>query len=228
MISFIGGTGPEGRGLALRFAIIGQQVFLGSRDPQRGVAAASDVRALLPQNYPHTSVMGGANEQAARMGDIVFIAVPYSAQKDTLTELEPQLRGKVIVNVVAPLAFVKGSAQALPVEAGSAAEEARDLLPESSVVGAFHNLSAIDLLMPMQGLDCDVVVCGDDPDAKAKVMALAESIKGVRAVNGGALVNSRYVEHLTSLLININRIYKAHSSIRITGIDSPPAQLPWV
>ena len=72
--------------------------------------------------------------------------------------------------------------------------------------------------MPMQPLDCDVVVCGDDPEAKAKVMELAESIKGVRAVNGGALVNSRYVEHLTSLLININRIYKAHSSIRITGI----------
>ena len=218
MISFIGGTGPEGRGLALRFAIIGEQIFLGSRDPQRGVAAATDVRALLPQNYPATSVMGGANEQAAQMGDIVFIAVPYSAQKDTLTELEEHLRGKVIVNVVAPMVFVKGSARALPVEAGSAAEEARDLLPESSVIGAFHNLSAIDLLMPMQPLDCDVVVCGDDPEAKAKVMELAESIKGVRAVNGGALVNSRYVEHLTSLLININRIYKAHSSIRITGI----------
>ena len=78
MISFIGGTGPEGRGLALRFAIIGEQIFLGSRDPQRGVTAAADVRVLLPQNYPATSVMGGANEQAAQMGDIVFIAVPYS------------------------------------------------------------------------------------------------------------------------------------------------------
>ena len=218
MISFIGGTGPEGRGLALRFAIIGEHIFLGSRDPQRGVAAAADVRTLLPQNYPSDSVMGGTNEEAAQVGDIVFIAVPYSAQKDTLVELEMHLRGKVIVNVVAPMAFVKGSARALPVEAGSAAEEARDLLPESSVIGAFHNLSAIDLLMPMQGLDCDVVVCGDDPEGKAKVMELAESIKGVRAVNGGALVNSRYVEHLTSLLININRIYKAHSSIRITGI----------
>ena len=218
MISFIGGTGPEGRGLALRFAIIGEQIFLGSRDPQRGVDSASDVRALLPRNYPETSVMGGSNEDAAKMGDIVFIAVPYFAQEQTLNQLEPHLRGKVIVNVVAPLAFVKGSAQALPVPAGSAAEEARDLLPESSVVGAFHNLSAIDLLIPMRALDCDVVVCGDDPDAKAKVMQLAESIKGVRAVNGGALVNSRYVEHLTSLLININRIYKAHSSIRITGI----------
>lgn len=218
MISFIGGTGPEGRGLALRFAIIGEQVFLGSRDSQRAVAAAADVRALLSANYPDSTVMGGTNEQAARLGDIVFISVPYSAQKDTLTELEPHLRGKVIVNVVAPLAFIKGSAQALPVPAGSAAEEARDLLPESPVVGAFHNLSAIDLLMPLLGLDCDVVVCSDDPDAKAKVMELAQCIKGVRAVNGGALVNSRYVEHLTSLLININRIYKAHSSIRITGI----------
>ena len=218
MISFIGGTGPEGRGLALRFAIVGEQVFLGSRDPQRGVAAATDVRALLPGTYPPQTVLGGDNEQAARMGDIVFIAVPYSAQWDTLTELEPHLRGKVIVNVVAPLVFSKGSAQALPVEAGSAAEEARDLLPESSVVGAFHNLSAIDLLIPLRPLECDVVVCGDDREAKQKVMALAESIKGVRAVDGGALVNSRYVEHLTSLLININRIYKAHSSIRITGI----------
>ena len=163
--------------------------------------------------------MGGTNEEAAQMGDIVFIAVPYSAQKDTLVELEMHLRGKVIVNVVAPMAFVKGSARALPVEAGSAAEEARDLLPESSVIGAFHNLSAIDLLMPMQPLDCDVVVCGDDPRGEGQGDgAGGKSIKGVRAVNGGALVNSRYVEHLTSLLININRIYKAHSSIRITGI----------
>ena len=218
MISFIGGTGPEGRGLALRFAIIGEQVFLGSRDPQRGIAAAADVRALLPRNSPAATVTGGANQQAARMGDIVFIAVPYSAQKDTLTDLEPHLRGKVVVNVVAPLAFIKGSAQALPVAAGSAAEEARDLLPESSVVGAFHNLSAVDLLMPLQSLDCDVVVCSDDPDARARVMELAQCIKGVRAVNGGALANSRYVERFTALLININRIYKAHSSIRITGI----------
>ena len=218
MISFIGGTGPEGRGLALRFAMTGEQVFLGSRDPERGVAASVDVRALLPRNYSDQSVMGGINEDAARLGDIVFIAVPYSAHKETLVELEPHLRGKTVVNVVAPLVFVKGSARAVPVEAGSAAEEARDLLPESSVVGAFHNLSAIDLLMPLLALDCDVVVCGDAADARAKVMELAESIKGVRAINGGALVNSRYVEHLTALLININRIYKAHSSIRITGI----------
>lgn len=218
MISFIGGTGPEGRGLALRFAIAGEEVFLGSRDFQRGAAAASDVRALLPQGHPTAGVLGGANEEAAQAGEIVFIAVPYSAQRDTLVALEPYLRGKVVVNVVAPLAFVNGSAQASFVKAGSAAEEARELLPESTVIGAFHNLSAVDLLIPLKPLDCDVVVCGDDPDAKARVMKLAETIEGVRAVNGGALVNSRYVEHLTSLLININRIYKAHSSIRITGI----------
>ena len=218
MISFIGGTGPEGRGLALRFAIIGEHIFLGSRDPQRGVAAAADVRTLLPRNYPSDSVMGGTNEGGCPDGRhrLHRGAVLRPEGHPGRARDAPSRQGHR--ECCGAYGVCEGLGACAAGGGGSAAEEARDLLPESSVIGAFHNLSAIDLLMPMQGLDCDVVVCGDDPEGKAKVMELAESIKGVRAVNGGALVNSRYVEHLTSLLININRIYKAHSSIRITGI----------
>ena len=218
MISFIGGTGPEGKGLALRFAIAGERVFIGSRDADRGLAAAAEVQGLLPAGLSVDSIQGGANEEAAGLGDAVFIAVPYAAHKDTLTKLAATLRGVTVVDVVVPLAFQKGTASATRVEAGSAAEEAAQLLPDSKVVSAFHNISAANLLVPDRSLDCDVIVCSDDASAKTRIMTLAEMILGVRAVDGGGLANSRYVEGLTALLLNINRTYKAHSSIRITGI----------
>ncbi|MQG76987.1 MAG: NADPH-dependent F420 reductase [SAR202 cluster bacterium] len=223
MISFIGGTGPEGKGLALRFAIAGERVFIGSRDAERGLAAATEIQELLPAGLPKDYIRGGANEEAAntgyaQLGDAVFIAVPYAAHKDTLKALTESLKNKVIVDVVVPLAFEKGRASATIVEAGSAAEEAAQILPNSKIVSAFHNISAADLMVPDRSLDCDVIVCSDDDSAKTRIMGLAEMILGVRAVNGGGLANSRYVEDLTALLLNINRTYKAHSSIRITGI----------
>ncbi len=223
MISFIGGTGPEGKGLALRFAIAGERVFIGSRDAERGIAAAADVQELLPAGLPKDSISGGSNEEAAalgvaQLGDAAFIVVPYAAHKDTLKALAASLKGKIVVDVVVPLAFKKGRASTTLVEAGSAAEEAAQLLPDSKVVSAFHNISATDLMVPDRSLDCDVIVCSDDDSAKTRIMSLAEIVLGVRAVNGGGLANSRYVEDLTALLLNINRTYKAHSSIRITGI----------
>ena len=223
MISFIGGTGPEGKGLALRFAIAGERVFIGSREADRGRAAAEEVQGLLPPGLPKDSIRGGTNEEAAglgdaQLGDAVFIAVPYAAHRDTLTDLASSLRGVTVVDVVVPLAFEKGTVSATRVEAGSAAEEAVQLLPDSKVVSAFHNISAADLMVPDRSLDCDVIVCSDDDSAKTRIMALAQMILGVRAVDGGGLANSRYVEDLTALLLNINRTYKAHSSIRITGI----------
>lgn len=214
MIGFIGGTGPEGRGLALRFALAGEKVLIGSRDEGR----ARDAAASISDDAPPGSVEGKANEDVARDSDIVFIAVPYSAQRPTLEGLKNILAGKLIVNVIAPLVFEKGRAGAVRVEAGSAAEEAREILPDSPVVAAFHNISAHELLVPDLSLDTDVIVCSDDSEAKQKVMALAETISGVRAVDGGGLANARYVEDLTALLLNINRIYKAHSMIKIVGI----------
>ena len=214
MIGFIGGTGPEGRGLALRFAMAGRAVMIGSRDHGRAVAAAESVAAVRPG----LDVTGGLNEQVASDSDIVVVAVPYSGHRPTLESLTGLLDGKLVVDVVAPLTFRRGVAKAVDVEAGSAAEEAQQILPNSLVVGAFQNLSAEELLQPNVSIDADVVVCGGDLAAKTRVMELAETIAGVRGVDGGSLANSQYVENLTALLININRIYKAHSSIRIVGI----------
>lgn len=214
MIGFIGGTGPEGRGLALRFALAGEDVLIGSRDVGRAQDAAESVREIAPS----ISIGGGVNADVAGRSDTVVIAVPYSAQRPTLEGLRDELRGKLIVNVVAPLAFSRGVASAIRVEAGSAALEAREIVPDATHTAAFHNVSAQELLVPDRALDTDIVVFGDDADAKRKVMALAETIKGARGVDGGGLENARYCEDLTALLLNINRIYKAHSMIRIVGI----------
>ena len=214
MIGFIGGTGPEGRGLALRFALSGEEVLIGSRDAARARDAADSVREIAPD----ISIDGGLNSDVAAQSDIVVIAVPYSAQKPTLESLTEELRGKLIVNVVAPLAFSKGIASAVRVEAGSAALEAQEIAPDATHTAAFHNVSAQELLAPDRSLDTDIVVFGDDADAKRKVMDLAETIKGARGVDGGGLENARYCEDLTALLLNINRIYKAHSMIKIVGI----------
>ena len=214
MIGFIGGTGPEGRGLALRFALAGEEVLIGSRDAGRAQDAAESVREIAPS----ISIGGGVNADVADRSDTVVIAVPYSAQRPTLEGLRDELRGKLVVNVVAPLAFSKGVASAIRVEAGSAALEAREIVPDAIHTAAFHNVSAQELLVPDRALDTDIVVFGDDADAKRTVMALAETIKGARGVDGGGLENARYCEDLTALLLNINRIYKAHSMIRIVGI----------
>ena len=214
MIGFIGGTGPEGRGLALRFALAGEDVLIGSRDAGRAQDAAESVREIAPS----ISIGGGVNADVADRSDTVVIAVPYSAQRPTLEGLRDELRGKLVVNVVAPLAFNRGVASAIRVEAGSAALEAREIVPDAIHTAAFHNVSAQELLAPDRALDTDIVVFGDDADAKRTVMDLAETIKGARGVDGGGLENARYCEDLTALLLNINRIYKAHSMIRIVGI----------
>lgn len=214
MIGFIGGTGPEGRGLALRFALAGEDVLIGSRDAGRAQDAAESVREIAPS----ISIGGGVNADVAGRSDTVVVAVPYSAQRPTLEGLRDELRGKLVVNVVAPLEFSKGVASAIRVDAGSAALEAREIVPDAIHTAAFHNVSAQELLVPDRALDTDIVVFGDEADAKRKVMSLAETIKGARGVDGGGLENARYCEDLTALLLNINRIYKAHSMIRIVGI----------
>ncbi len=214
MIGFIGGTGPEGRGLALRFAMAGEEVVIGSRSRERAQEAVEDVLGRAPD----LAVTGAENADAAQSADTVFVAVPYGAHRDTVSGLSDLLKGKIVVDVVVPLAFEKGRVRALTVEEGSVAEQAQQLLPDAQVVGAFHSISAQELLVPDAVLDCDVVVCADDAEARDRVMALAELIKGVRALDGGGLATSRYVEALTALLLNMNRIYKAHSAIKIVGI----------
>ena len=214
VIAFIGGTGPEGRGLGLRFAAAGHPVLIGSREEGRAVAAAEKVRRLCLD----ARVDGVTNQDAAVRGDVVFIAVPHAAQRQTLEGLGESLSGKIVVNVVAPLAFSKAGVRAVPVEEGSAAQQSQRLLPRSRVVAGFHSISARDLLAPGHSIDCDVVVCGDDADAKAQVMALAECIPGVRPLDGGGLECARYAEELTALLLNLNRTYKGRAMVKFVGI----------
>ena len=213
MLAFLGGTGPEGRGLALRLAMAGEEVVIGSRDAQRARDAAEGLKELASD----LKVTGEGNDLAAQQGDTVFLTVPYEAQAPLLQQVAPSLAGKVVVNVVAPLAFVRGRARAIQVEDGSAAEECQRILPDSLVVAALQNLSAEDLVQPDLAMESDVVVCSDHRPAKEQVMAMVQRIPNLRALDGGALEYARYVESLTALLININRIHRCHSTIKIIG-----------
>lgn len=213
MLAFLGGTGPEGRGLALRFALAGENVFIGSRSTERGIQAAQSLKTIAKMDAD-----GGTNEQAAKMGDVIFAAMPYGGQRATLESVKGSLHGKILINVVAPLSFNRGKISTIKIEEGSAAVQAQETVPEAKVVGAFHNISAEDLLIPAKNIDSDVIVCADDEVSKSYVMNLSEKIESIRGIDGGALENSRYVEDLTALLLNINKVYKAHSSVRITGL----------
>jgi len=216
MISIIGGTGPEGKGLGLRLAMAGEKVFIGSREEPKGQEVAQQIKEI--EGDRNITVEGGSNLNAAKMGDIIIISTPYSGHKQTLMDYASLLKDKIIIDVVVPLSFSKGKISTLPISEGSVAEEAQEILKESSVVGAFHNVSAEDLLIPNKKMDCDVIVCSNNQDSKKTVIQLTEKILGLRGIDGGGLHNSKYVEDFTALLININKIYKTHSSIKISGI----------
>lgn len=213
-LGFIGGTGPEGRGLAMRFAAEGHRVLLGSRDAGRARDAAAKIAGVLPG----LDIRGVLNQEAARGAEVVLVTVPFEGHRATLEGLRSELAGKIVVDVVSPLTFHNGVARAVPVPEGSAAQQAQAVIPGSRVVAAFQNVSASDLLKPERVIEGDVIVCSDHADAKRQVMELAQLIRDLRAVDGGALENARYVEDFTALLLNINRIYKGRSMVRIVGI----------
>lgn len=213
-IAFVGGTGPEGLGLAMRFAKAGHAVFIGSRTEDRAAEAVAKVQAALPE----AEIYGGFNTEGAEKADFVFLTVPADAHQATLEELSEVIGDKIIVDVVVPMVFDREGPRAIEVEEGSAAQQARALAPKAKVISAFHHLDGSQLQnigKPMQG---DVIVCGDHKGAKKKVMDLAEQIEYVRALDGGPLVNSRYAEQFTVLLIHLNKIYKAHAGVRIVGV----------
>ena len=215
MLAILGGTGPEGKGLALRLALAGEAVMIGSRSTERGSVAAAE----MTEGAPGASISGSDNAGAAAAGDVVFLAFPYEGQRPVLEELAGSLNGKIVVSVIAPMAFERGKgARAVEVEAGSAAEEAQEILPGAQVVAAFQNVSAEELMDPQVDMEGDVVVCSDHADAKKLVMGLADKIRSLRGIDGGALANAKYVEQITPMLVNINRIYKTHASIKITGV----------
>lgn len=214
-LAFVGGTGPEGLGLAMRFALAGNEIAIGSRSAERGEEGADKVREAVPAAI----ASGGANADVVGDADVVFLTFPYSAQEATLEALAGALHGKVVCNVVAPLEFRQGvGAVALNVPGNSALQESMAQLPDSCVVSAFQNMSAEELQHLDHPIEADVLVCGRDAEAKATVMALASQIKGVRGIDAGGPSQSRYVEMLTSLLINLNRKHKTQSAIRIVGL----------
>jgi hypothetical protein len=213
-LAFVGGTGPEGLGLGVRFAAAGHAILIGSRSLERAQEAAEKVRAKVPQ----AQVEGRVNQEAVEGGEIVFVTVPFAGHRDTLAALAPVIGAKMVIDVVSPLVFEGGQIKALLVPEGSAAQQAQALLPGASVVAAFHHLDASSLMRIEKPLDADVVVCGDHPQAKLRTMALAEQIAGVRALDGGPLANSRYLEEFTAVLLSLNRNYKTHTALRIVGI----------
>ncbi len=213
-VAVLGGTGPQGRGLARRFAAAGVRVVLGSRDATRAVATATDLAAATGGD-----VTGADNAGAARAGDVVVVAVPWDGHADLLAGLRQELAGKVVVDCVNPLGFDKQGAFALRVEEGSAAQQAAALLPDSRVVAAFHHVSAVLLEDPeVTDVGTDVMVLGDDREATDLVQALAGVVPGMRGVYAGRLRNAGQVEALTANLISCNRRYKAHAGIRVTDV----------
>jgi len=210
----LGGTGPQGRGLARRFAQAGLTVVIGSRTEEKGAATGAALAEATGG-----AVTGTDNLQAAAAGDVVLVVVPWEGHAELLASLKPALAGKVVVDCVNPLGFDKQGAYALPVEEGSATEQAVAILSESTVVGAFHNVSASLLEDPeVVAVETDVLVLGDDRQATDLVQALADTVPGMRGVYGGRTRNAHQVEALTANLISINRRYKAHAGVRVTDV----------
>jgi NADPH-dependent F420 reductase len=216
-IAVLGGTGREGKGLAYRWAKAGYRVLIGSRSSEKAVTVASEIMEILEGS---SSVVGMSNAEAVQQADIVVLTVPYSAHRETLNSAKDMLKGKLLVDTTVPLVPPKLSKVQMPA-AGSAAQEAREIVGEDvEVVAAFQNVS-YKYLMEEEDLDCDVLVTGTSKKARADVIKLVEAA-GLTGWDAGPIENSVVVEGLSSVLININRLYGSkHAGIKITGV---PAQ----
>ena len=223
-VAIIGGTGDQGKGLALRWAQAGFDVIVGSRAAERAADAAKEMQETLAKaGFADAAVSGAHNTEAAANSSIVVLTVPFSAQINTLKEIRDKLQpGTVLIDVTVPLEPAVGGkpTRVLGVWAGSAAEQCKEQVPDTvTVVSAFHNVGAEALADLSHEVECDVIVCGDKKEAKEIVRPLVAAISGCRYVDGGVLANSRTVEAMTALLIGINIRYKCHTGIRITGIN---------
>jgi len=214
-IALIGGTGRLGPGLALRLSRGGLPVLIGSRDLQHAQDVAERVTAL----GGGARIRGATNADAAAIGEMAILTVPYEAQAPLLPDLATPLGGKVVVSTTVPVRFDPGLGPlALEVGEGSAAEQVAALLPGSRIVGGFHTVSSAHLSRLDRDLDEDVLLCGDDDDAKAEVGRIAGVIPGVRVVDAGRLGNATHLERLTVLLLSINRLSRRTVGIRLTGL----------
>ena len=218
-IAILAATGPAGSGLALRLAQAGETIILGSRDAKRAQAAAEKIKARTGGQ-----ISGTENSAACAASDLLVLTVPFEGHATLLKELKPHFRpGSILIDATVPLAASIGgrATRTLGVWQGSAAQETAELVPKGvTVVAAFHNVSA-ELLNADGPVDCDVIVCSDDPAATQKVQTLVARIPGLRSIDGGKLENARIVEQITALLIALNIRHKGHAGLRITGL--PPA-----
>src|ERR1700693_171206 len=220
-IAVLGGTGPEGFGLALRWAQAGETVIIGSRDAKRAQDAADKIKQRVGAS---AKISGSENIAACSAADLIVLTIPFEGHATLLKQVKPAIRpGSIVIDATVPLAASVGgrATRTLGVWQGSAAQQAAELVPKGvSVVAAFHNLGA-ELLNAEGPVDCDVIACGDDPIANQVARTLATKIPGVRAIDGGKLENARILEQITALLIGLNIRHKGHSGIRITGL--PPS-----
>ena len=212
----IGGTGAEGSGLALRWAAAGYPILIGSRSRDKAQAAAAELGALLPAKG--AAIEGATNAAAAAAADVVVLSVPYDSQNGILQQIRAGCQGKTVVSVVVPLKPPRVSRVWRP-PAGSAAEEAQALLGEDArLVAAFQNISATHLRDLSHSVDCDILITGDDKEAKQTAIELAQAA-GMRGIDAGPLVNSSVSEGLTAVLIGINARHRVKGSgIRVTGV----------
>jgi 8-hydroxy-5-deazaflavin:NADPH oxidoreductase len=218
-IAILGGTGPEGSGLAARWAAADEHIVIGSRDAQRAAETARTLRARLASK---ALIDGTDNASAVAQSEVVVLTVPFTGHAALLKQLKPHWKpAQVLIDTTVPLAAAVGGtpSRMLSVWQGSAAQQTRELVPSSvAVAAAFHNLSA-ELLAQDGPVDCDILVCSDDDEAKRVASELAAKIPGARALNGGKLENARIVESITALLIGLNARYKVHTAgLRFTGL----------
>ncbi len=226
-IAVIGGTGPAGTGLALRWARAGEAVIIGSRDAARAQQTAEAIRQRARAN---AQVSGMENSAACAASDLLVLTVPFEGQAALLKQLKPAMRpGSVLIDATVPLAASVGgrASRTIGVWQGSAAQQTAELVPKGvSVVAAFQNVSA-EVLNGDEDIDCDVIVCSDDPQATQIAIELATKIARVRAIDGGKLENARIVEQITALLIGLNIRHKGTSGIRITGLPDSAFKSAW-
>jgi 8-hydroxy-5-deazaflavin:NADPH oxidoreductase len=219
-IGILGGTGPAGTGLALRWVRAGETVIVGSRDTKRAQEAAAKIKQKAGVN---ARISGMENSAACAASNLLVLTVPFEGQAALLKQLKPAIRsGSILIDATVALAASVGgrASRTIGVWQGSSAQQAAELVPKGvSVAAAFHNLSA-ELLNGDEPLDCDVIVCSDDSEALQTTRQLAAKIPGVRAIDGGKLENARILEQITALLIGLNIRHKGHGGIRITGL--PP------
>ena len=219
-IAILGGTGPAGMGLALRWARAGESIIIGSRNAERARESAARIKE---RTGAEGKISGVENQEACAAADVLVLTVPFEGQAGLLKQLKSSISaGSILIDATVPLAAAVGgrASRTLGVWQGSAAEQTAELVPKQvSVVAAFHNLSA-DLLNGDAPLDCDVIVCSDDANASRLTRDLAAKIPGVRGVDGGKLENARIVEQITALLIGLNIRHQGRAGVRITGL--PP------